>query len=203
MSGEFDDRSDLPEAEFDALATLLSSGSVWAEADPEMEDRIVAGITAEAALRPKAPEAPGRGDRRHLRLIAAVAALFLVAGVGIGLLAQGSDDGEVVALAGTDLAVGASATAEIDDQPSGVRIVLDVSGLPPAADGTYYQAWVRNDAEDGVSIGTFHMRGGDAAIELWSGVAVDDYPNVAVTLQQVGGGAESSGLAVLVGRLGG
>lgn len=198
-----DERADLSDAEFDALAALLGSDAVWVDADPAVEDLLVAEIGAQAAARPRAPQAPGRADRRHLRLIAAVAAVFLLAGVGIGLLAQGSGDEVTVALAGTDVAPGASASATIHDEPSGVRIILDVSGLPPAEPGTFYQAWVRASPEVGVSIGTFHMRGGDAEIELWAGVEVDDYPLITVTIQQEGAGPESSGVVVLAGSIDG
>ena len=57
------------------------------------------------------------------------------------------------------------------------------------------------DADVGVSAGTFHMRGGDGSIELWSGVSPDDYPLVTVTIQQEADGAESSGRVVLRGLL--
>lgn len=194
-----DDRPELPADQSDALASLLASGAVWAEADPEVETRIVNDISASVQAQPRSPSAPGRSDRRHLRLIAAVAALFLIAGVGIGLLAADDGGGETVALDGTDLAAGASATARLEEQPAGLRVLLDVDGLAPAAVGRYYQAWVRNDAGGAVTIGTFHNHGADE-VELWAGVDAATYPIITVTLQQVGGGAESSGQVVLQGR---
>ena len=201
MNGH-DDRPDPPIEQFDALASLLASGAVWAEADTEIEAQIVTAITTEVQAHPRAPMAPGREDRRHLRPIAAVAVLFLIAGVGIGLLATIDDDLDNVTLRGTDLAVGATATATVEEQPSGLRVVLDVEGLAPAAAGTYYQAWVRNDGGSAVTIGTFHNHGDDE-IELWAGVDAATYPIITVTLQQEGGGAESSGQVVLQGRSGG
>lgn len=200
MNGH-DYRPDLPVEEFDALASLLASGAVWAEADITVEERVVTDIGTAVQAQPRAPLAPGPADRRHLRLIAAVAALFLIAGVGIGLLATVGDGTDTVALSGTELAVGARATATVEEQPSGLRVVLDVEGLAPAAAGTYYQAWVRNDGGSAVTIGTFHNRGDDE-IELWAGVDVATYPIITVTLQQEGGGAESSGQVVLQGRTG-
>lgn len=150
-------------------------------------------------------------DRRPRRwvgpLLGAAAALLVVAGFSLGarLLA---DDNEVqsdhlVAMAGTDLAPDASAVADILATPLGTRIILDVTGLPPAPEGQYYEAWLRQSPEIGVSAGTFHLRGGDGAIELWSGVLVDDYPLVTVTLQEEGAGAASSGRVVLAGRVDG
>jgi hypothetical protein len=46
-----------------------------------------------------------------------------------------------------------------------------------------YEAWLRKDADVGVSAGTFHLRGGDGELELWAGVSIEDYPLVTVTLQ--------------------
>ena len=54
-----------------------------------------------------------------------------------------------------------------------------------------------------VTIGTFHMQGGDDTVELWSGVPLDEYPTLTVTLQDEGGGQESSGRVVLTGVIGG
>ena len=114
---------------------------------------------------------------------------------------DGGRDADVeIALAGTDLAPGASADARLIDTDAGVVVLLDVRDLPPAPEGFYYQGWVRN-ADEGVTIGTFHMRGGDNEIELWSGVPLEDYPVITVTLQREGDGPASSGDVVLRGEI--
>ena len=195
------DPPDLPDEDLDALASMLGSAAVWDDPAPGIEDALVAEISGEIADRPHAPAPPGRSDRRHLRLLGAAAVLFLVAGIGIAVLFGGDDDATVVALAGTDLAPGATAEAELEDLASGLRVVLDVSDLPPAEPGTYYQGWVRTEDGDAVTIGTFHMRGGDAEIELWAGVSSVDYPILTVTIQEEGAGPASSGMVVLRGRL--
>ncbi len=105
-----------------------------------------------------------------------------------------------VALAGTDVEPAAEGQAEITSTPSGFEIQLDITGLPPAPEGAYYQGWLRNDS-GAVTIGTFHGREGSDDIILWSGVDVADFPTLTVTLQQVGGGAESSGVVVLRGEI--
>ncbi|MEL6981173.1 MAG: anti-sigma factor [Actinomycetota bacterium] len=140
-------------------------------------------------------------------LLGAAAALLLVAGFSLGnrLL---TDDGEVppdhlVALAGTELEPEASAVVDVLATPLGTRLILDVTDLPPAPEGQYYEAWLRQSPEIGVSAGTFHLRGGDGAIELWAGVTVDDYPLITVTIQEEGAGAASSGRVVLAGRVDG
>jgi len=174
---------------------------------------------ADQALQPGAPSrppaaapspTPGRAGRaprpawRRPALLAAAAVLLVVAGLTAGFLAgsgRNEAGGTEFAIAGTDLAPAASAVATVEDQPSGVRIELDVQDLGPAAPGTYYQAWVKGP--DGlVTIGTFHMRGGDDVVDLWAGVDLERYPTLTVTLQQEGGGQESSGRVVLSGDIG-
>jgi anti-sigma-K factor RskA len=153
-----------------------------------------------------APVVPLRRGRRF-RLLAAAAAVVLVAGlsaVALSATLSGDDsDAREVAISGTDLAPDASATASVEELGSGVAIELDVSGLPPAEPGTYYQAWVKGDEEgELVTIGTFHMRAGDETVELWAGVDLDQYPTLTVTLQQEGAGPASSGQVVLTGQIG-
>lgn len=192
----------LPSEQSHALGLLLSTESVWDEPDQGVEDSVVAAIAAEVGpIERLVPPRPGRGERRYLYVIAAAAVVLLALGVTIGLVATRGDDAVVeVALVGTDVAPNASAVAQVSDTRSGLRVVLDVSGLSPADAGTYYQGWVRGDS-GAVTIGTFHLRGGDGEVELWAGVTSDEYPGISVTIQQVGGGAESSGVVVLSGEL--
>jgi Anti-sigma-K factor rskA len=187
---------------------LLADDAVWAEPSPTGVDDLLAAIQTEsAATVPPAvpaarPRVPSRG-RRRLLLVAAAAGIVAVAGV-VGVLVRSADDGtgQDFAVAGTQLAPDASGVATVEETGSGVAIELDVSGLPPAEPGTYYQAWVKGP--DGlVTVGTFHMRGGDDHVELWSGVPLERYPTLTVTLQEEGAGQESSGQVVLSGEVGG
>lgn len=142
---------------------------------------------------------------RTLRFLAAAAAIVVVAGLVAVALTFGSssddDGGREVALAGTELAPDASATALVEELGSGVAIELDISDLPPAEPGTYYQAWLKSPNDELITIGTFHMRAGDETVELWAGVDLADYPTLTVTLQQEGAGPASSGQVVLSGLL--
>ena len=203
------------------LNALLADPALWAEPDPDLEDLIVREITTEAgktsAVGPvdadvrntqsnvvPLPDRSSPSGRSRLARSVIPFAIGIAAGLILAVSAltlRTADDGIELVLAGTDLAPQASASALIEQGPLGVRIKLDVSGLPPSPDGTYYQAWVRKDAEFGVSAGTFHLRGGDGEIELWAGVSTDDYPLITVTVQQEGEGPESSGKVVLAGRL--
>jgi Anti-sigma-K factor rskA, C-terminal len=135
-------------------------------------------------------------------VLAAAAVLALVVGVLGALALLGGDEhrGHEFALAGTDLSPGASAWATVDEQSAGVSIKLDVRGLAPAKPGTYYEAWV--EGPDGkVTAGTFHMRGGDGWIYLWSGVEPADYPTLNVTLEDEGHDQSWSGRVVLTGKI--
>ncbi len=187
---------------------LLADDAVWAEPSSTGADDLVAAIEAESsgaavtAARPSPSPARFGAHRRRL-IVSAAAGLVVVAGaVGILLRAADDGDGRDFDVAGTELAPDASAVATVEETGSGVAIELDVSGLPPAERGMYYQAWVKGP--DGlVTVGTFHMRGGDDSVELWSGVPLDRYPTLTVTLQEEGGGQESSGRIVLSGDVGG
>jgi hypothetical protein len=59
---------------------------------------------------------------------------------------------------------------------------------------------VWSDDGEGVSIGTFHLRGGDESVMLWSGVDPTDYPSIWVTLEDEDGDATASGVVLLRGR---
>ncbi len=213
--------------ELASLTALLGEAAVWEEPSADLEDSVVSAIWGEldrqiasdgddgptTTSRPTpivADEADvvpiDRARRRWVApVLAAAATLLVVAGIGIGsrFLAERQQPDHEVALAGTDLAPAATAVAEVDNTPQGTRIILDVSGLAPAPEGQYYEAWLRQNAEVGVSAGTFHLRGGDATIELWSGVTVDEYPLITVTIQDEGAGAASSGRVVLRGTVDG
>lgn len=124
--------------------------------------------------------------RRWAVPVMSAAAGIILALAAVAIVGSFDDrpDGEVtLVLDGTDLAPDAEAEAMVVGLNAGTRIELDVSNLAPAAPGTYYEVWMRKDADIGVSAGTFHLRGGDAAIELWAGVLLEDYPLVTVTIQ--------------------
>lgn len=183
------------------LAGVLADPATWAELDPALEDRIVGAIAAEANEPAEGPDpaeeptvavtsidrAPSRRRAVGRWVGPIVAGIAAAIGVLVGVAALTRDAGNVdieVAMVGTDLAPDAQADLGIEATPDGTRLVLDVSGLAPAPEGTVYEAWLRKDAEVGVSAGTFHLRGGgDGELELWAGVSVEDYPLVTVTLQ--------------------
>jgi hypothetical protein len=184
------------------IRALLADESVWVEPDPGGAEALLAAIRRESASPSEAPETGADSAAEAERARAGAAALVVIAGLVGALLLGGGDHhgGQEFALAGTDLSPAASAWATIDHQSAGVAIKLDVRGLPPAEDGMYYEAWVEG-ADGKVTVGTFHMRGGDGWIYLWSGVEPAEYPMLRVTLEDEGGDQESSGRVVLSGRI--
>ena len=169
------------------VTEALAAASTWDGPPPDLEQLVVDAVRAEAGSQPR---------RRWVGLGGIAAGLLLVAAALLFL----RDEAEPhVLMAATDLAPTASAVATIIDTPGGVLIRLEVGGLPPAPEGSYYQGWVRNEQGDSVSIGTFHMRGGEGRIGLWSGVSLEEYPTISVSLQKEGEGTESSGRVFLQG----
>jgi len=216
MSDKYEDIDEpVDDDAFEALVAqmpdALRDSAVWAEPPPWLAESIVAAIAderAEAAPAIVAPAAPAR-TRRQRRprqtwwLAAAAAVVAIVVAVGV-IATRDGGGGDEFAMAGTDLASSASATGTVDDTDSGLEIELDIRGLPPAPEGFFYEAWMRtanDDAPDLTAIGTFHMRGGDSTVTLWSAVDVDTHPIITVTLQEEGAGPESSGQVVLRGSL--
>jgi uncharacterized RDD family membrane protein YckC len=99
---------------------------------------------------------------------------------------------------GTSLEPGAHGSATLTKMSSGWQVELAATGLPHLANGSYYQAWLKNAAGVLVPIGTFN----DAVkVTLWSGVPVTQFRTLTVTRQQANGNPASSGQRVLTGTI--
>lgn len=178
----------------DRVRSLMSEDSTWADPPHDVEEAVLDTIRGEVRVRSMPP------GRRWTFAAGAVAALAIVA---LGLVALlGGDEGVAVSLEGTALEAGASAEATVGSADSGWWVRLDIEGLPPAPEGSYYEGWVWSDDGDGVSIGTFHLRDGDDPVTLWSGVDPAEYPAIWVTLEDADGDPSASDRIVLVGRPG-
>jgi hypothetical protein len=183
----------------DLIREVLASDATWSDPPPQVADGILASLATESASQPKSDEA--RAGRWPLAL-AGVGGLVAVAALVLGTISvtQGEDD-NVVAMSGTDLQAEATGEAAFGPTEAGWWIRLDVSGLPPAPEGSYYEGWVWSDEGEGVSIGTFHLRGDEMPIVLWSGVPLADYPSIWVTLESEAEGPEASDEIVMTGRI--
>jgi Anti-sigma-K factor rskA, C-terminal len=203
------DSDERPPALPDRLLASLRQEELWADPPVDLEDRTLAALRAERDTRPAltVDDLAVARDRRSRRrrwapmLVAAAAAVAVGAVATVAVIGSDEAESAVVTLAGTELEPDAAGRANIAPTDSGFEIELDISGLPPAPAGAYYQGWLRNEDGDAVTIGTFHGREGTDDIILWSGVDVADYPTLTVTIQQEGAGAESSGQVVLRGEI--
>jgi hypothetical protein len=138
-------------------------------------------------------------------LTIAAAVVGIVAGAAVVAMFSDNDDQEVAgdtieaSLTGTELAPDASASALFTATPAGLKILLDADGLPGAAPDEMYEAWI-GDGQIRVSAGTFHLRDGDDAIELWAGTDDPRFHIISVTIEPIDGDAESSGRVVMRGE---
>ena len=181
------------------IRAILSDEAVWAEPPPEVGDALIEAVAAEAGpLQPR--EARGRSRWAWVGAgVTAAAVLALVVGV-TGLFTD--QPGEiVVAVEGTELEETAFGEATLRPTGDGWWIGLEVTDLTPAPQGTYYEGWVWSDEGDGVSIGTFHLRGEGKNVVLWSGVNPADYPMIWVTLEDEDGDPTASDRIVMRGRI--
>jgi hypothetical protein len=209
-----------PDALAAAVTAELRSAGPWSDPPAQLRDAVMARVLAAAEPVPGSPPAAdevtsldarrsARAERagRRPRLVwtvpaAAAAAAVFAAGVlaadrYVADLRLGSETYEA---AGTELAPGATADIAITETGSGFAIMLDPRGLPAAAEGSYYAAWLRDADGVTVPIGSFHGREG-GSIELWSGVDPADFEAITVTLQSVGTPVLPSGPAVLRAEL--
>lgn len=179
------------------IRAILDDEAVWSEPPHEVGDALIEAIAREAE--------PGRPNPRStVERWPWAAAVAVAAGLAlfIGLTVVTTDPDEiVVAMEGTELEAAAAGEATLRPTGDGWWIGLEVSDLPPAGEGTYYEGWVWSDDGDGVSIGTFHLRGEGANVVLWSGVDPTNYPMVWVTLEDEDGDPSASDRIVMRGRI--
>lgn len=193
--------------ELDGIRDVLADPWSWDEPPADLEQRVVDAVASDAAG-VAAPISLDAARRRRRGLFSAavpvwaVAAALVVVGAVVAGVALGNGgnggNGATFALVATPLAPRAHGTADVKVEANGVRIELDVSGLPRAPAGSYYQAWVKSDAGL-VPIGTFHT--GNGKVVLWSGVDPARYHTLTVTLEREDGNQASSGQRVLTAEI--
>lgn len=196
-----DDAASLREdqaAEVSLLADLLADPSTWAEPRPELEDAVVdAVLGADAEPANVAPMRRRPDGSRWWRTAVSVAAgIVIVVGAFVVTRGGAAPDFESE-LAATELAPQAAGSVDITENAGGFRVTLDARGLPPLADGEYYQAWLKDANGTLVAIGSFSSS--DDIVTLWSGVSPADFPTMTVTIEATDGEQASSGRVVLAG----
>ena len=205
------------------LALLLADPSLWEEPSADLEDRVVVAVRAEVievVRADPAPQATGTSDgaqvvsidagRRRRRWLAPLAAAAVgaaaAAAITVAVVPRNDDtptaDG-TIQLAGTDLAPGLAGAADVTVEASGVRIVIQVPGLPRRDGGEFYEGWLKScDGSELVPIGTFHEV--DDAVG-WAGVDLATHPILTIIKEVVAGPKDpaqgSSGEVVVSGAL--
>lgn len=181
----------------DLIREILAQDVTWSEPPPQVADRLLDAVVSHRKAADPVVTPPSRRWWWAAAAAGIAAAAVVVAGP-LGVFS--APDDRVIAMTGTDLEPAASGEVAIRETEAGWWIRLDLDDLPAAADGSYYEGWVWNDEGDGVSIGTFHLRGGDDPVVLWSGVDPAEYPAIWVTLEDEDGDPAASGRIVMWGR---
>ena len=185
----------------EAAAEALAADPLPAGPDPAM------GTMMDASPDRTAPRRLARWRPRWQRLAWAVpaaglAAAIFTAGVLVTerALAPADPPGTRFTATGTALAVGATATVTISASGSGFVVVVEAAGLPAAAPGSYYAAWLHGP-RGVVPLGSFHQHQAGGPVRLWSGVDPADYATFVVTLQAEGDPPTPSNLVVMTAAL--
>jgi hypothetical protein len=182
----------------DLIRDVLGGAATWAEPPPAVLDGALSALAphetaSELETSPRWPLVAA--------LIGSAAAVAALVFASIAVIDANPVGDTILAMTGTGLGTGAGGTAAVHPTESGWWIRLDLQGLPPAPTGSYYEGWVWSDDGEGISIGSFHNRGGDDPVILWSGVELAEYPSIWVTLEPEDGVAAASGEVVMKGRM--
>lgn len=177
----------------DLTRQVLGDEATWSQPPPEVADRVLATISEE---RDRVPISQTRLRwRPWAAAFAAVALLALL----MGSLGVFDTPMQVIEMQGTDLEPAATGQAAIHETGAGWSIRLEVSGLPPADEGQYYEGWLWSEDGDGISVGTFNLTESDHSVVLWSGVDPEAYPSLWVTLETEDGDPSASDQVVMRG----
>jgi Anti-sigma-K factor rskA len=177
-------------AEMDEVRAALGHPAVWIEPSPELEDRVVAAIADSGSHR--------RPRAIRYSLVGAAAAVLLVVGLTVGIVTHRESPPlqYAASLSGTPLTPRAAGEVTLTQSRGGWKIQLHATGLPRRDNGTYYEAWLKNDQGVLVPVGTFNE---PLDVVLWAGVPPTTHPVFTVTRQLANGDPASSGQVVLVG----
>jgi anti-sigma-K factor RskA len=205
-----DDRADLDVAEFAMLASELRAPATWGGPPPGLRDAILSRVSDQAAAAAPLTAAPKPRVRWYSRwgrltwaipVAAVAAAAFTVGVIAVDRALQpGQPPGVTYVAAGTQLAPGATATVVVSANPSGFSLRVQATGLPAAAEGSYYSAWLHGP-RGVVPLGSFHQRQQGSSVALWSGVDPKDYTTLVITLQAEGEPPRPSDLIVMTATL--
>lgn len=202
--------------ELQVVADQLPMAAPQLVPPPEIRNRLMAMVESEAALlRAAGPEAdrvvPVREEMR-LRdrvwwpswsvspgLAAAAASVFVLAGLGAGVLVSDDDGPGPVRTVPAQVASSTAARAHVELQDG--RATLEVRGLPAAPTGQVYQVWLkRGDEAPRPTHTLFTVRpDGRAAVKVDE--AVDGVDELLVTAEPTGGSMSPTSSPVVTATL--
>ena len=192
-------------AEFAGVARELKAPATWNGPPPGLREAILGRVRDQAKA--AVPAKPKRQRSRWGRLtwaipVAAVAAAIFTAVIVVvdRALLPGPQPGETYVATGTRLAPGATATVVVSANPSGFSLRVQATGLPAAAAGSYYSAWLQGP-RGVVPLGSFHQHRQGGSVALWSGVDPRDYTTLVITLQAEGEPPNPSAMVVMTADL--
>lgn len=156
---------------------------------------------------PAADSRPAPSARRIGRLRPALASLgaaaLLAVGVGIGWTLAGPEGedggaGRTVAFEPVSPAdAPASGSAELVGAGGG-EADLELSGLPPSAEGEYYELWLLTAPDDLISLGSFRVdESGAAEVQVPLPVDPARFEFLDISVERDDGDASHSGVSVL------
>jgi Anti-sigma-K factor rskA/Sigma-70 region 2 len=186
----------------DGIRDLLADPTLWEDPSADLEDDVVAAITAQSQVATLEADRD-RSNLLRRRVLAVAAVVLVVLAAGTVALRPWQSNGPsaqhfAMTLHATPLAPDARGNASLTKTASGWRIVLHATGLTRLDNGRYYQAWLKNAAGTLVPVGTFN----DARnVTLWSGVSPVDYSTLTITIEAADGNQASSGRRVVVGTI--
>jgi hypothetical protein len=187
-------------AEADATVTVPSAESAVAAVETgdaaTSTDGTGSGAGGGSSARRRAER---RWSGRRTGWIAGAVATAAAAVVAVVLLWPSSNL-RSYPISGTAAQPGASAVVTLDPKPAGVDISIEITGLPPSTEDTYYAAWLRGP-QGTVPVGSFHWKKAANPISLWSGVEADRYPTFFITRQREGDPPTPSADVVLQGQV--
>ncbi len=210
--------------EYAAVAQTLPFTAPEASPPPELRDRIIAAVAAEAEPAPEAPRAALPREHRARRqgwglwtaLAASLVAALALLGWNLSLRSQLSAQELQVAASreGWQAMIALMNDPQVRSTPvagSGARgtfwmapgqeiACLMVQGMPPLAEGQVYQVWLLDDGQR-VSGGVFEARNGNGWVIIRPGNTLDRYRTVVVTAEPRGGSPAPTGPQIMVGEL--
>jgi hypothetical protein len=177
---------------FGDLQELLAAPATWEAPRPNLGDRVLAAIEAEAVIGPPTPMPPsppsrGDGDQRRSWMrpvLIGVAATMVFLFGGLVVLAALNDPGERrvfdLELVPTGVVDDAAGSADLIVTDAGIRVDLDAVGLPRREGGRHYAGWLELDDGTAVPIGSFHD---GIDVVLWGGVEFERVERLEITLE--------------------